>query len=157
VASDVADVTVGLDTWQYHYTVSGSLDVGGGFTLVFDETRYADLVLLPPFDPVWFSIVSQPDPGLAASGLVSQTNLGPGTVFNGATFDLQFTRLGAGVPGAQAFDVLDDSGNFVASGTTLAPNAVPEPAPMALMLAAAGALFLRTRRSFFGKRGRAAA
>ena len=82
----------------------------------------------------WDVLILQPDGTLPDNGIYDALSLS-----NGASladpFMLSFIWTGSGTPGAQAFNIYDDTFNVVESGVT---SPVPEPAPVFLMLMASG-------------------
>lgn len=147
-ALDLPDVTPGVDRWQYAYTVSaGGFVPFGGLSLLYAPALYAGLaVSTEPAAADWMtpSLVIDPDPGLAADGVVTLTAL---TNVDAASFVVDFDWLGTGSPGAQGFEKFDDFFTTVASGqTTAAGSVVDVPTPGALALLLGGSLWVRRRR-----------
>ncbi|MBX3670122.1 MAG: hypothetical protein KF778_17105 [Rhodocyclaceae bacterium] len=142
---DLPNVTPGFDLWQYEYSVSGNFVAFGGFNLLFSPTLYAQLENPPPaINADWFASTLEPDPGLPADGLYSATAL-IGSPSLADKFIVSFVWLGNGTPGAQPFEVFDDSFNITESGRTRTPGQpVPEPGTLGLL---AGALLLARRLS----------
>lgn len=146
-AVDVSDVTVGEDLWRYDYAVSGaSFGSFEGFSLRFDPALYGALED-PPVSPSgdWFVSVVQPDAGLPADGIYNALALVDGASL-ADVFSVSFVWLGTGTPGAQAFELYDDSFSVTETGRTRAPGvSVPEPAAVLLLgfcvLGLAGARF----------------
>ena len=119
-----------------------------GFTVRFNLGLYDHLAPVSA-SPDWNTLAAQPDPlvpddgfydALAQADHASLTDL----------FNVQFTWLGMGAPGSQAFDLYDlaggsftvlNSGNTVLRGVT----PVSEPASLWLLLAG-GVAALWTRR-----------
>lgn len=141
------------DRWRHDYTVSVSPgDVAPAqMTLWFERGLYADLSL--PSSPAgWDGLVVQPDAALPADGFVDVLAPG-GTPVADATitgWSVAFTWLGAGTPGAQAFEFIDPA-TFrpLLSGFTTAVDgpvdgSVPEPSTLLLVGGLAWAL--RARR-----------
>jgi hypothetical protein len=133
--TDLADVTPGEDLWQIDYTLSGPLDTFQGVTLYFAAGAYAQLTLLGNDSPADIDVAPpiDPDAGLGTDGLVSVLAFNTLDASFQGHFGLSMVWLGSGKPGAQAYDVFDDSFNVIATGTTT--PAVPEPTTWLLLLA----------------------
>jgi hypothetical protein len=144
-SADKPDLVPGVDLRENSYVFSGALDVGGGLTLTFDSSKFADLILSaypPDLDP----LVTQPDAALTADGLVTltaQTAHPSGYV---AGFVVEFRRLEP-LPPTQTFELFDADFNIVAAGQALS---VPEPATAVFI--ASGALFVLRRSHLTPKR-----
>jgi hypothetical protein len=143
------------ETWRYNYYVTNdTLDAPiEEFSIWFDWSLFGDLGFsLAPAG--WDPIAIQPDVNLPHDGLYDALALGggllPGSTLGG--FSLQFTWLGAGTPGSQAFDILNpldfsvlDTG-MTRLRVTTPPVGVPEPDTLALLSAALLLLPLMRRR-----------
>jgi hypothetical protein len=139
---------LGGNSYQYNYTITND-DLVSGFdeiSIFFSNTQYQNLaVTASPFD--WDSIVLQPDEFLDGvfDSLALSSPLALGDSVSG--FSVSFDWLGAELPGAQNFDVLDSSSLTVLQSGTSSVTAVPLPASLPLMSAAlAGLAFIRQRR-----------
>ncbi len=141
---DYTATSLGGNLWRYDYAINNPTP-----SLGFDEvTIYFDVVnfgaLSAQVAPAgWDAIVIQPDTVVASDGFYDVLNLGgllgAGASFSG--FSVTAEWLGAGSPGAQAYDLID-SVNFsvVGSGrTTEVVSQVPEPTSLSLVLLALGA------------------
>ena len=140
VASDLAQPVGDPDLWQYDYTLE-SFDHGAFHTLAILfpwESVIAIEVPLPAVGAEWTSGVVglespyalQPDSLLSSDGSYN-AELQVATPTLPASFSVQFTWGGPGVPESQGFEVYDSGFNLVESGTT-AP--VPEPGTAATLL-----------------------
>ena len=150
-ATDLTDVVVGQDRWSIDYLVSGSFVGFGGLNVVYSYAEFANLVATTSPDPlVWTVNVTDPDPGLFADGLVSLSPSADITVID-LLFSVEFTWLGTGSPGSQAFEVFDDlfavvgNGQTAQAGVTDPNNSVPEPGT--LLMVASALLLLALSRS----------
>ena len=131
--TDLTDTAVGEDLWQYTYTLTGTLAPATSFLLKFDPSLYGDLQDPAPAVDGWLLQVTQPDAGLGAEGLLTATVDSPGPSVSPATFLLNVVWLGTGAPGAQLFEVQNDTFNVIDSGTTTVAAVVPVPAAGWLM------------------------
>lgn len=132
----------GGSTWLYSYTLDNrSLAAGiSEFRIFFKLGDFEDIaVAASPTD--WDPIVAQPDPGLPDDGYVDWLALGAPLAFGDSLFGFQvsFTWLGTGTPGAQPFSVLDPvtfaslfDGRTALAGTAPPPIGVPEPEALGL-------------------------
>jgi len=135
----------GGGSWRYDYVVVNGPAASPieEFTVQFVLGTYANLTVAAS-PASWDSLVVQPDAGIPDNGffdsLALAAGIAPGASLGG--FAVTFDYLGAGVPGAQAFDVVDpDTFAILSSGTT-----TPVPAPAsAWLLATALALVLQRR------------
>jgi hypothetical protein len=150
-ATDMPDVTVGQDLWQYQYSVSYSTAdtfmLNQSFSIFFDYNRYSGLQDPPPevgTGTDWFTFVLQPDPGLPAEGeydalaLVDDPSLAN-------SFSLTFVWLGkaGSTPGVQPFllNQFDDDGIYLGSfgsGRTIPSGGTVIPEPATLLLVGLG-------------------
>ncbi len=130
--TDLSDAVIGEDLWQYTYTVSDyTFNIDSGFSIYFDSQLYSNLQdPAPSVNTNWDILTFQPDNSLPTAGVYDALSL-----TNGASladpFVVSFNWLGNGTPGAQAFDIYDNTFNAVASGFT---SPVPEPSSILLML-----------------------
>ena len=136
--------SLGADRWRYAFQIDTSQ--GGpsfsGVTLYFAHGQFESLSDAAAPNG-WDPLTLEPDLGVPADGFFDALSLsGPvttGSVLGG--FGVSVTYLGAGTPGAQFFELYDDSGAafmVVESGTTVSAS-VPEPTGLALVaLALAG-------------------
>jgi len=133
---------LGGGQFQYDYTVTGSFIQYEAFAIFFDESLFTNLEDPPPaVNSDWLVLTLQPDPGIPAPGeydglaLVDNPSLAD-------TFSVTFTYIGAGLPGAQPFEVDQYDQNFDFLGTVetgmTSPAVVgtPEPSPILLLLTA---------------------
>jgi hypothetical protein len=138
---DLVDTTPGQDLWQYRYAVSGAFVPGGGFNVLFAPILYSALPNPPPsVNADWLISVTQPDLVLPADGLYTATAL-VATPSLANPFVLDFVWLGSGTPGAQPFEVFDDTFAVTQTGVSTAASPVAVSASGTLSLAA-GALLL---------------
>lgn|GEM_PF-440755 len=150
---------LGGNQWKYDYTVAAAVadPTTDEFTIFFDPTRYANLVVTAA--PLgWDALVIQPDAGIPADGffdaLALVVGIGTGTSLGG--FAVSFDFLATGTPGVQRFDIVDpNTFASVSSGFTTAAVITPDPptsnVPEPNTLALAGlalALLLDFRRQF---------
>jgi hypothetical protein len=137
-AFDLVDTTAGEDLWRYDYTLSDhSFAADTGFQIFFDYTLFANLDFSPPSPNTdWDVLTEVIDPVNNFDGVYDAYAL-----FDNASladvFSVEFTWLGSGSPGAQAFALYDgitwaviDSGTSVES-SQVAP--VPEPGTFILL------------------------
>lgn len=135
--------------WSVQFDIrNDSLPSIAHFTIYFDQGSYTNLVLTGTA-PDWDSLLVPPDAGVPADGFLdalaldAADALAPGAAVGG--FSVQFSYLGAGAPGALAFDIVDADFNVVESGRTqpVYINQVSEPGALALLgLAASVALMI---------------
>ncbi|MCC7082794.1 MAG: PEP-CTERM sorting domain-containing protein [Burkholderiales bacterium] len=143
---DVADTRPGEDRWQYQYVVSGAFQQFDELNVFFDAGLAS--AILPGAAPNgdWTVSVAQPIAGIPADGIftadaeVTDPSLAQ-------PFVVDFVRVGSALPGAQAFEVLDENFDVKASGIT---SPVPEPASYVVL--AAGLIVLGARRFIIASR-----
>lgn len=145
-AVDLADSTVGEDLWQYRYTIGGDFDPFDAVEIIFDPDNYSSLDGDFDVGP-WTVLITQPDPSLPADGLV-QAIADEAVASPADEIAIDFVWLGGSSgPGAQRYRVLNGEFDEIATGTTRLQGAqVPEPASIALLLAAGVSLLGVTRR-----------
>ncbi len=133
-ATDLADTSVGQDLWKYTYTVSDySFIANNGFSIFFDHQLYSNLEDPAPLvNADWNILVLQPDDLLPDDGKYDALSL-----TNGASlvdqFVVSYLWSGNGTPGAQSYEIYDNSFNVVASGITQSTQPVPEPATIIML------------------------
>ncbi|MEO7318217.1 MAG: PEP-CTERM sorting domain-containing protein [Chthoniobacteraceae bacterium] len=141
---DLADTTPGQDLWEYRYTVSGlTLTAGQGFTIFFDFNLYTLLQNPPPLvNADWDPITVQPDLALHSNGFYDAQALRNAPSL-ADPFRVQFVWLGSAgtTPSSQPVTVYNADFSTQSQGQT-----VPEPASLALLLAAATLLARRPRK-----------
>lgn len=142
-AIDLADVVAGEDLWRYAYTVSGSFDAFYSFEILFDAQAFASLESAPAAPNTdWLVSAVQPVPAIPVDGVYSALALVANASL-ASPFEVAFVWNGPGLPGAQPFNVLDDTFGLVESATTIP---IPEPRIYGLMGAGLLLLALRLRR-----------
>ena len=142
-AVDLPDTALGQDLWQYQYTVGGTFQQFAGFNVIFPSASYDGLDPAPASPNGDWQVQTIPvDQTLPADGIYSTTAL-VGSPALANAFVIDFLWSGAGRPGPQSFEVVDQNFNVTTTGGT-AP--IPEPSTLLLLLAGgAGALVLRKR------------
>lgn len=123
---------LGGDHYRYDYTVNNDGSVGPdvkieGFSIQFDQNLYAEesLSILSPEPLAWLGFILSSGLLVPAaydtSALLNEYGVAPGDSLSG--FAVEFNWLGAGLPGAQAFEIYDpNSLDVISSGlTTLVP------------------------------------
>ena len=151
-ATDLTDTTAGQDLWEYTYVVSDhTFRANEGFTVYFDLGLYD---LLDPFPAApnadWDVLTWDPDPGLPDDGAFDALALVGGASL-ADPFTVTFVWLGSGDPGAQFYELYDDSFAILDKGYTVAVSSVgttpiPEPGTLMLLGTGLGGLALRQRR-----------
>ncbi len=134
---DIADPVGAPDTVRINYRIDTGTPAWYGYTLYFDPALYAGLEA--DAGASWFATIAQPDPAAPLPGLVNLLALQD--IAAGAEFSVLSTWLGTGRPGAQPYELFDDTFNIVGGGVT---QAVPEPASATLLIAGL-AVLLRYR------------
>jgi len=130
--TDIADAS-GQDRWRSEFYFEDSMiGIGQGFTLLFDPASHAALTDVSIAGPDWDLIVLQPDTLLPASGVFDGLALADMPDLSGP-FQIEFTWLGAGTPGAMPFVYYDIDFQALEAGET-----VPVPEPGTSMLVALG-------------------
>ncbi len=147
-------------TWVYSYALTNDSQADGlsEFRLFFALGDFADLAIAAS-PSNWDPIVAQPDPGLPGGGddgYVDWLAPAAGPLAFGdslSVFQVRFTYLGTGTPGAQSFSVLDPNtfetlvaGRTALAGTVPPPTGVPEPGTLGLFISAFVVLVAMSRR-----------
>lgn len=141
---------LGGSRWRYDYTITNDslgtpLDE---FTIFFAVGDFANLAVVEA-PPGWDPLVVQPDADLPDDGffdaLALDAGLAPGATLAG--FAVSVDYLGAGTPGAQAFDVVDPATFATIDSGTTSPVPLPGGAWLAGAAALAGASRARRRRA----------
>jgi hypothetical protein len=147
VATNIVDVTPGLDLWQYNYLISGPLAEFESANLLFASTGYSGIYVISS-DASLSPVVTDPGAALKIDGMVTATATPAIAAGTSAALSVQFVWLGTGAPGAQPYELLNDSFNVTSTGVTV--SAVPEASSALLMLAgllAAAPLAARRRKA----------
>ena len=132
-ATDLTDVNIGEDLWQYRYTVSEqTFSQEHGLSIYFDLGQYAQLEAIQPGAyPDWDLMTFQPDPNtLPSDGVFDALAL----VDSASLIDpfvVNFVWLGNDDPGAQAFEIYGLNWEILETGHT---SPVPLPSTLALCL-----------------------
>lgn len=143
-STDLPDLIPGQDRWSYRYLVTGSFTAFQGLNVLFPAQNYQDLQITQA-DPLdWFTLITQPDVSLPADGILTASALTDTNAIS-VPFELDFTWLGSGVPGAQSVEIFDSDFSLIATGFTapLDSNSIPEPS--SLLLAAVGLALIPQR------------
>ena len=129
-------------TWQYTYTLSGSLSSGDLLAIYFPVATSSAITNLSTTTSGFTTSVLQADSSLPADGEYDILANSTTSAFANA-FNVRFTYSGTGTPGSQSFTLYDSSFATITSGTTTtsAVAAAPEPGSLALLGAGAAMLF----------------
>ena len=142
LATNLTDTTVGENLWSYAYSITGPLAEFESVNLLFSSANYsADLSVLSS-DSSLSPLVTPPMLAPATDGQVMVTAVSPLLANSTAALSVQFVWTGAGQPGAQPFELLDDQFNLVSTGITAA---VPDVSTAALLFAGMIVLLPLTR------------
>lgn len=141
---DLADNPGAPNRMTLIYHLGDALAAGAGLNLIFDARLFADLDPLTPASGDWFAYAAQPVPAVPLDGVASFLALN--SVAAHGQLEVTFTWLGAGMPGTQPYELVDDQFNVVVGGHTTPTSPVPEP-PTALMLLLGAALVALRHRS----------
>jgi len=140
---------LGLNSYRYVYTVANDGTLPGGsaiqlFDILFDPALYQEASLTISSDPIlaadWTQQIFASAPGIPAAYdvLANGSGITLGQQLSG--FAVDFIWMGAGLPGAQVYEIYDSSTfDLLESGTTI--SSVPLPGAGLLM---ASALVLMT-------------
>lgn len=133
-ATDIPDVVIGEDLWQYQYAVSDvTFDTDYGFSIVFDYTLYGSLEDSPPYvNPDWDVITLQPDLLLPDYGIYDGLASVDGASLLDS-FTVDFVWLGSGDAGAQAFEIYEPGFTTIETGFTTLTSVKPVPEPPPVM------------------------
>ena len=151
LAADLIDTTPGEDLWVFDYSITGPLAEFESVNLLFASSDFSPGLTVLTSDISISTTVTAPVASPAADGQVLATAMVPlaGNAF--AAMSVQFVWTGAGRPGSQSFEVLDDQYNMLSTGTTTMAAAVPEASTAAMLFAGmvllAPVAYLRRRRS----------
>jgi hypothetical protein len=136
--------------WRYVYRVTNQslAHAVAEFTIWFEVDVYDNLLVetLDPLAADWDELVVQPDPILHDDGFYDALALEDGilTGESAGWFRVSFDWLGEGMPGPQAFDIIDpDTFEVIYSGVTVF---IPEPSTGALMIIFLSFFTLRRQR-----------
>lgn len=153
--------SLGGNNYRYQYALfnNGSLGAGvavGGFDIAFDPASYSEpsLTIVTPaaLQADWSEQIIPSFPSVPAlyDVLALSGGLADGATLSG--FAVEFEWLGAGLPGAQSFEIFDPiTFAVLETGSTVAadgpgPTPAPEPTTTALIAAALAGGGLATRR-----------
>ncbi|MEQ1546886.1 hypothetical protein [Methyloglobulus sp.] len=142
---------IGGNRWEYSYTVSNGALSGNieELSIYFAGSEYSNLAV-GHTPSGWDVVVNQPDTVLPSDGfydsLALVSGIAPKTALKG--FSVSFNFLGSGIPGNQAFDILDPiTFNPIDSGFTV--SSVPLPSALSMFVVGLGLL---TSISLFNNR-----
>jgi hypothetical protein len=145
-ATDLTDTTLGEDLWQYSYILSGfNFGPNFGFDIFFPLSvgyLFGDLQanpLAPNAD--WDVVTLQPDPSLPDDGALDALALVNNPSLADA-FTIAFIWRGNGTPGAQPFEIFDDTFAVIDEGITIPAGGTPVPEPTSIVLLLSGAALL---------------
>ena len=139
-ATDLTDVNVGEDLWQYSYTVSDHIFAADtGFTIYFDLGLYDFLDPVPTAPNAdWDVLTWDPDPSLPDDGAYDAYALADNASF-ADIFNVSFVWLGGSFgPGSQFFEVYDGVTWSVLEDGFTATGAAPVPEPATMFLFGTG-------------------
>ena len=156
IAYEVSATPSASQSYVYTYHLAGQFGEGGSLNLLFDAAHVANVSLdwssLSGIQPDWlvFDGAIEPLPALPADGLLQLLALANIHETDG-TFKVAFDWSGAGLPGAQPFELIDSAGNLALAGITTGytppdPNGVPEPGTVLLLAGGALVLLRHARR-----------
>lgn len=148
---------LGGDDYRYAYTITNDGSLGAGtalewFAILFDPALYDEtslsIVTADPPASDWDELIL--GSGLLIDAAYDAFALAGGIADGGSVsgFAVEFTWLGAGTPGAQAFEIYDP-GSFAllhTGSTRTTFSAVPEPGTLALLFISALAAAAMMRR-----------
>lgn len=149
LATDLADTTAGEDLWQFDYSITGPLAEFESVNLLFTPSDFSPALAVLTSDISISTTVTAPVASPAADGQVLATAMAPLPSNAFAAMSVQFVWTGAGRPGAQSFEVLDDHYNVLLTGTTMMAAAVPEASTVTMLFAGMillGSVAYRRRR-----------
>ncbi len=125
----------GGSSWEYVYTISGSVSAGDLLAVYFPVATDSEMTDLSTTTAVFTTSVLQPDGNIPADGEYDIAMNSATSLFSDV-FAVSFTYSGTGAPGAQDFTLYDSSFATITSGTTTeAAAAAPEPGAWTLLLA----------------------
>lgn len=150
---------IGGSNYRYDYTVTNDGSLGAGvaiesFAILFDPALYDEtsltIVTADPPASDWDELILGSGLGVDAAydAFALAGGIGVGESVSG--FAVEFAWLGAGTPGAQAFEIYDpDTFDLIQVGSTrpVFSAEVPEPGTLALLFVSAiAAMLIRRRR-----------
>ncbi len=131
-------INLGSGTWQYDYTLQGSLLANWGVAIYFPTPAYGggSITDLGTGSSDWLTFPFQADPTIPAPGeydivaLIDNPSLS-------SVFGVTFQWNGSGTPGTQAFDLFDytNGAALLASGNTTATTTLEPSTPMLMLFA----------------------
>jgi hypothetical protein len=139
-ATDLTDINIGEDSWQYTYTVTDhTFAVDEGFTIFFELGLYD---FLDPFPAApnadWDVLTWDPDPSVPDDGAYDALSWVDNPSLDDS-FTVSFVWLGGNEgPGSQFYELyyydwFDDTFEFLGEGETIPAAPVPEPTTMILL------------------------